>query len=143
MAPSAEIALAFLQSFWDGEPERGYALCAPDARWTFQRSLPYPRAAPVPDAVDLLMRTLVAGFDPSAGYAVEVHNAISEGDEAAVEYTARGRTTSGEIYENDYLVRMTVREGRIISIRPYFDTHRVHRVLYDLDADRPLGGGEA
>ena len=55
-----------------------------------------------------------------------------------MEYTARGTTRSGAVYENDYLVRMTVRDGRIVSIRPYFDTHRVHHLLYDLDADRPV-----
>ena len=69
---------------------------------------------------------------------MDVHNAIADGDEAAVEYTARGTTRSGAVYENDYLVRMTVRDGRIVSIRPYFDTHRVHHLLYDLDADRPV-----
>ena len=63
-----------------------------------------------------------------------MHNAIDDGgEEAAIEYSARGKTKAGPMYENDYLVRMTVRDGKVHSVRPYFDTHRVHRVLYDLD----------
>lgn len=62
-----------------------------------------------------------------------MHKAIGEGDEAAIEYAAKGVTRAGAIYQNDYLVRMTVRDGRIVSIRPRFDTHLVHKVLYPLD----------
>lgn len=129
-----DVALAFLQSFWDGDPERGLELCTEDALWTFQRSLPYPRTASIPEALEHLNSTLITGFDPDSGYTVEVHNAIDDGgEEAAIEYSAKGKTKSGLIYENDYLVRMTVRDGKIQSVRPYFDTHRVHKVLYDLD----------
>lgn len=127
-----KVALDFLQSFWDGEPERGYALCADDARWTFQKSLRAPRYDTVPAAVSWLNEVLVTGFDPESGYTVEVHNAIAEGDEVAVEYSARGQTSGGEVYHNDYLVRFTLRDGQIASIRPYFDTHYVHRRLVAL-----------
>jgi ketosteroid isomerase-like protein len=123
-----------LQAFWDGDPERGYAMCAEGALWTFQRSLPYPRTAPIPEALEHLNSTLITGFDDDSGYSIEVHNAIDDGgEEAAIEYSARGKTKAGPMYENDYLVRMTVRDGKVHSVRPYFDTHRVHRVLYDLD----------
>ena len=133
MKDAKTIALEFLQAFWDADPERGFALCAPDAVWTFQRSLPFPREAPVRDAVRRLNETLISAFDPDKGYTVELHNAIGEGDEAAIEYSARGVTRKGEIYHNDYLVRMTVKDGKITSIRPRFDTHLVHKVLYALD----------
>lgn len=126
---SKEIALSFLQAFWEGEPARGIELCAQDAQWTFQKSLRSPRYASVPDAIDWLNAALVSEFDPDSGYSVEVHNAIGEGEEAAVEYTARGKTRRGQVYENNYLVRFTVRDGRIVSVRPYFDTHYVHQRL--------------
>ena len=129
---ATSLGLAFLQSFWDGEPERGYALCAPDARWTFQRSLHEPREVPVAEAVQWLMDNLVSGFDPDSGYTVDLSSAIGEGDESAIEYSATGRTRSGETYLNHYVVRFTVRDGRIVSIRPYFDTHYVSRMLYEL-----------
>ena len=134
-----DIALRFLQAFWDGDPEAGLALCAADALWTFQRALPYPRQAPIREALDHLNSTLIPAFDPDSGYSVEVHNCIEEGEEAAIEYSATGKTISGETYLNDYLVRMTVRGGKILSVRPYFDTHRVHKLLYDLDEKKIIG----
>lgn len=129
---NAEIARRFLQAFWDGEVDKGLALCADDARWTFQKSLRSPRHAGIREAVDWLNDTLVSGFDPDSGYEVEVHNTIAEGGEVAMEYTARGRTAAGDVYENNYLVRFTIREGMIRSVRPYFDTLYVHRRLAPL-----------
>ena len=133
MSDAKQLALDFLQAFWDGDPARGVALCAPDAVWTFQKSLREPRYAAIADAIVWLNSVLVAGFDPGSGYEVEVRNAIGEGDEAAIEYSARGKTVRGDIYHNDYLVRFTVSDGKITSVRPYFDTHYVHRVLAPLD----------
>lgn len=133
MTDNRAIARAFLQAFWNGAPQDGLALCTPDAVWTFQKSLRNPRQASISEAMDWLMTKLVGEFDPQSGYSVEVHNTIGEGDEVAMEYTARGRTRRGDIYENNYLVRFTVRGGRIVSVRPYFDTHYVHRVLAHLD----------
>ena len=129
---SKDLALSFLQSFWDGDTERGLALCAPDAQWTFQKSLRAPRHASIREAVDWLNETLITGFDPDSGYGVDVRNAIAEGDEVAIEYSARGTTTNGAVYANDYLVRFTVEDGLIRSVRPYFDTHYVHRRLVRL-----------
>lgn len=126
------LGLAFLQAFWDGDPERGYALCAPGATWRFQRSLHDPVEVPVRDAVRWLNDNLVAGFDPASGFTVEVLSAIGEGDEAAIEYSATGRTRRGNEYHNRYHVRFSARDGKLVSIRPYFDTHYVSKMLYDL-----------
>jgi pyruvate/2-oxoglutarate dehydrogenase complex dihydrolipoamide acyltransferase (E2) component len=127
------LGLAFLQAFWDGDVGRGFALCAPDAKWRFQKTLHAPQEVPVREAVSFLMSALVSGFAPDSGYQVQFRNAVAEGDEAAFEYDASGRTVRGELYSNNYLVRMTVRDGWIVSIRPYFDTHLVSRMLYSLD----------
>lgn len=132
-AAATELGLAFLQAFWDGDFERGYALCAPDATWTFQNSLHVPREVPVRQAVQFLMDRLVAGFAPESGYTVAVRDAIGTGDEAAIEYSATGQTRRGGVYTNHYVVRFTTRQGRIVSIRPYFDTLYVHRTLAELD----------
>ena len=129
---SKDLALRFLQSFWDGDTEGGLALCAADAQWTFQKSLRAPRHAGIREAVGWLNENLITGFDPDSGYSVEVKNAIAEEGEVAIEYSARGRTNAGAVYANDYLVRFTVEDGLIRSVRPYFDTHYVHRRLVRL-----------
>lgn len=131
-ADAKSLGLAFLQSFWDGEPERGFALCAPNATWRFQRSLHEPQEVPVREAVEWLLENLVSGFDPDSGYTVNIANTIADGNEAAIEYSATGKTKRGEIYLNRYLVRFTVGDSKILSIRPYFDTHYVSKTLHDL-----------
>jgi ketosteroid isomerase-like protein len=135
LAPK-QVAFAFLQAFWDGQPERGYALCRADARWQFQRSLHDPDSVSVREAVEWLTSALISGFAPDSGYTVQLRDVIGEGDEAAIEYSATGRTRRGEIYDNRYVVRFTIVDGQIVSIRPYFDTHYLSRTLYDLDAPR-------
>jgi len=134
---SKKIATRFLKGFWDGKPEQALALCTEDAVWTFQKSLRSPRYASVLDAVDWLNETLISEFDPDSGYTIEVHNAISDGEEAAIEYTAKGTTRRGDVYENNYLVRFTVKKGKIVSVRPYFDTHYVNERLVKLPSLDP------
>ena len=134
---SKKIAISFLEGFWSGEPEKALALCSDNAVWTFQKSLRSPRYASVPDAVDWLNETLISEFDPDSGYTVEVHSAISDGEEAAIEYTAKGTTRRGDVYENNYLVRFTVNKGKIVSVRPYFDTHYVNERLVKLPSLDP------
>jgi uncharacterized protein len=133
MDDARAVAVGFLEAFWRGDIPAALAACAPDAVWTLQASLRPERHVPVPVAIDFLMSRLVSGFAPESGYTVTFRNAIAEGDEVAVEYAAAGRTRAGDHYSNDYLVRFTVRDGRIVSVRPYFDTHRVHRLLAALD----------
>jgi ketosteroid isomerase-like protein len=133
MIDPKQIALSFLQAFWDGRPADSVALCAPDAVWTFQKSLRERRLAEIPEAIDFLMDKLVGEFDPDSGYEVIVHSVVGDGDEIAIEYSACGRTRRGDVYDNDYLVRFTLCDGLITSVRPYFDTHYVHRVLARLD----------
>ena len=132
MSDAKTLGLQFLQAFWAGKPNEGYALCAPDARWCFQQSLHDPQEVSVPEDVDWLMKTLVSGFAESSGYRVTLRDAIGEGDEAAIEYSATGLTRTGRTYLNYYVVRFTASRGQITSIRPYFDTHYVSRYLFDL-----------
>lgn len=133
MTEPRAVATGFLEAFWRGDIPAALARCAPDAVWTLQASLRADQQVPVPMAIEFLMTRLVSGFAPESGYTVTFHNAIAEGGEVAVEYSAAGRTRSGGHYTNDYLVRFTVRDGLIVSVRPYFDTHRVHRLLAALD----------
>ena len=121
MQDNKEIANAFLEALWAGDTEGGLSLCADGAVWEFMPTVHSPRITSIPDAIEWY-RNLVTFFDPDSGYETKVFNIIAEGDEVAMEYNATGRTISGGDYENFYLVRFTVRDGKITSIRPYFDT---------------------
>ena len=120
MQDNKEIANGFLEALWAGDTEGALSLCAPGAVWEFMPTVHSPRITSIPDAIEWY-RNLVTFFDPDSGYDTEVFNIIAEGDEVAMEYNAIGKTISGGNYENFYLVRFTVREGKIFSVRPYFD----------------------
>lgn len=51
-----------------------------------------------------------------------VTSLIAEGDQVALEWTSRARTTAGEDYENRCAGVFTVRDGRIHEVREYMDT---------------------
>jgi uncharacterized protein len=47
-----------------------------------------------------------------------------------LEWTSRARTAAGEPYENFCIGVFTVRDGRIVAVREYMDTHYAHRVAF-------------
>ncbi|MEU1466817.1 nuclear transport factor 2 family protein [Streptomyces sp. NPDC005761] len=69
-------------------------------------------------------------FDPAAEYAVDVLHVIAEGDEVSVECVTRATTRGGAPYVLDISAQFTVREGRIRSMREYFDTEYFARTLF-------------
>ncbi|MBT8445720.1 MAG: nuclear transport factor 2 family protein [Gammaproteobacteria bacterium] len=128
MPANARTALRFLQRFWASDAAGATGLCTPDARFVFARSLPYDRESPVAEAITRISDDMFTSFDPE-GFSIDVHSIIAEGDEVAAEYTATGRTRDGRVYENDYVMKFTLRDGSIARIRPYTDTLHLTRIL--------------
>ncbi|MGW0936880.1 nuclear transport factor 2 family protein [Streptomyces sp. NPDC002666] len=71
-----------------------------------------------------------ARFDPTAEYAVDILHVIAEGDEVSVECVTRATTRDGAPYVLDISAQFTVREGKIRSMREYFDTEYFGRTLF-------------
>ncbi|MEW2578589.1 nuclear transport factor 2 family protein [Streptomyces syringium] len=69
-------------------------------------------------------------FDPEAAYAVEVSHLLAEGDQVSVECVTRSTTVHGTPYAIDISAQFTVRDGRIVSMREYFDTQYFARTLF-------------
>lgn len=59
-----------------------------------------------------------------------VKGTVAEGDRVAVEATSRGELRNGRVYEQEYHVLMTVRDGRIAEAREYMDTQHVQAIWY-------------
>ena len=55
---------------------------------------------------------------------------VAEGDKVAVEATSRGQLRNGRVYEQEYHVLMTVRDGKIAAAREYMDTQHVQDIWY-------------
>ena len=133
MSPK-DLVIAFLRAFWAADRDAWESYLAPAARFWFAPSLSYAREGAsgrdwdARAALDRIVADLFTAFAPP-GLTVELTGAVAEGDEVAIEYTARGRTVNGRAYENYYLMRASVRDGRITRLVPYSDTRQLELLL--------------
>lgn len=127
--PSAALALRFLTAFWHGDVGGALALCAPGARFVFARSLPYPRHCPMGEAHTLISTGLFAAFDPPGGFSIQLRNILSDGRNVTVEYSASGRLANGRDYANDYIMALSIEDGRVVEQRAYTDTQHLARLF--------------
>jgi uncharacterized protein len=128
-----EIAMAFMNALWTGDLDAVDRLTAADATWVFQLGMPQaqePRGRiwPLREALARIIADLFGKFDPD-GFSVTVSRTIAENGSVAIEYEANGRTADGKPYQNFYCSVLTVREGKVIELRPYNDTrHMLERL---------------
>jgi uncharacterized protein len=66
------------------------------------------------------------------GLRMQVKSLIAEGDVAAVEVVSHGVLKNGRHYDNEYHVRMQMRDGLIHAVRECYDSLHVHPVWYRL-----------
>lgn len=64
------------------------------------------------------------------GLRMKVKSAIAEGDRVALEVVSRGELANGRVYEQEYHMLMTVRGGKIASVKEYLDTQHVNDVWF-------------
>jgi hypothetical protein len=55
---------------------------------------------------------------------------IGEDDQVALEAESYGELKNGRVYNNLYHLRLTIRDGKIASIREYLDTQHVYETWY-------------
>ena len=61
----------------------------------------------------------------SNGLKLTVKGAIAEGDKVAVEVESLGELRNGRVYNQEYHLLMTIRDGKISAVREYLDTQHV------------------
>lgn len=61
---------------------------------------------------------------------MKVKQSTAEADRVAVEAESYGELTNGRVYQQEYHVLMTIRNGRIAAAREYMDTAHVNAVWY-------------
>lgn len=60
-----------------------------------------------------------------AGLKLTVKSLIAEGDQVALEVESYGELRNGRIYNQEYHMLMTLREGKISAVKEYLDTQHV------------------
>jgi ketosteroid isomerase-like protein len=61
---------------------------------------------------------------------MSVEGTVAEGNKVAVEARSRGQLRNGRVYEQQYHVLMTIRDGKIVAAREYMDTQHVQDIWY-------------
>jgi ketosteroid isomerase-like protein len=69
-------------------------------------------------------------FAPDAPYSVDLVNVIAEGDQVSVECVTKSTTAHGRPYEIDICALFRVRDGKIASMREFFDTQYFTETLF-------------
>lgn len=64
------------------------------------------------------------------GLRMTVKGVLAEGDRVALEVESRGPLRNGRVYEQQYHFLLTIRDGKIASVREYLDTQHVVAVWF-------------
>ena len=72
------------------------------------------------------------------GLKMTVTGLIAEGDQVAVEVESYGELKNGRVYNQQYHILMTFRDGKISAVREYLDTQHVFATWF-----QPEGRSEA
>jgi ketosteroid isomerase-like protein len=123
------VALAFFKAFWDADMVGTISHLAPGATFLMMPTVADQRINDAATALQRIIDTMFIGFDPADGLKCEVTSIIAEGNEVAMEYTARARTRSGKRYENFYSAHLTIVGGKITVMRTYADTTYLKTLL--------------
>ncbi len=59
------------------------------------------------------------------GLKMTVKGLVAEGEKVAVEIESYGELRNGRVYNNEYHMLMTIRDGKISEVREYLDTQHV------------------
>ena len=62
------------------------------------------------------------------GLRMEVIDVVADGDKVVLEVVSHGELDNGRTYNNEYLVLMTIRDGKIQEMREYNDTLHAYKV---------------
>lgn len=112
----------------DGNIDKFLGNLADDVTWTFFGSH---RFAGTFRGKNELLEKLFAplGDVLEDGIKVTINSTTAEDDRVVIELKGRARSKSGEDYNNDYCIVVTVADGKIRHVREYLDTELVTSVF--------------
>jgi ketosteroid isomerase-like protein len=80
------------------------------------------------EQITQLLNNLAGGLQN--GLKMTVKSLIAEGDKVAVEVESYGELRNGRVYNQEYHIVLTIRDGKISSVREYLDTQHVFAVWF-------------
>lgn len=68
------------------------------------------------------------------GLKITIKNLIAEGDQVAMEAESYGELRNGRVYNQQYHFLITLREGKIASVKEYLDTQHVFAIWFQQES---------
>ena len=94
-----------------------------DVEWHLPRSSPMHGTLKGREAVlGLFGDGAVSDYYRQQSLQFEYHATLVAEDDVVMPFTLRAVTVNGQDYENDYLMRFRIKDGRITEVWEYFDT---------------------
>lgn len=100
-----------------------------ESSWTMMApSMP---GGPVMESGDAIVAFFAGGGEVfvDGGPAITIKRILVDGDHAAVEAEGQGRLHSGKQYSNVYHFAIDTKDGRVLAVREYMDSHHVATVM--------------
>lgn len=133
-ARNKERTLAFFRAFWSADEAALDRMLAPDAIFLMMPSFSADRITDARATLHGIITGLFSRFGTEEPLACTVSALLADGDEVALEYTARGRTVADEAYENHYSAHVTLTaDGLVHALRIYTDTSYIQAKLINAE----------
>jgi len=126
LADNKQLVLAFYERFTASDSAGAVSFLTDDATWWIVGKDNDPGVHGLLDKTQLkaLLDGIFSVF-ALAGLRMTVKTIIGEGDMVAVEVVSYGPLPDGRVYENEYHTMFTFRDGKVIKVREFLDTHYV------------------
>jgi ketosteroid isomerase-like protein len=105
-------------------------LLTDESSWTMMA--PSLQGGPPPmDSGDAIVAFFSAGGEvfEGGGPEVTIKRILADGDAAAVEAVGNGKLHNGNTYANVYHFAVDTKDGRVVAVREYMDSHHVATVM--------------
>ena len=120
-----KVATEFLNRFDAGDLAGALDAMTDDATWWIAGKPDQLPAAGLHSKAQLAKLEQTMGRQLKNGLKMTVKGLIAEGDKVAVEVESYGELQNGRIYNQEYHMLMTIRDGKISAVREYLDTQHV------------------
>lgn len=123
-----DTARDFLAAYWRADLAAALSHCARGATIELAKSLPLVTPAPVAEVLPRIFRDIYPRF-VGGRFDVTIDATLADEQGVLVEYSARGRLTTGRPFDCRYAAVLEFGAGKIERLRMYTDTHYVAAAL--------------
>lgn len=126
-----KMVLSFFEHLSTGRLDAALDLMDENALWWVSGNPEYLPLAGTYRKGELVGMVSMVGAAMPSGIRLTVTSSTAEDDRVAVETEVRGVSPKGKVYDNRNFFAVEVQNGRIRSVREYFDTIHTNDVLFD------------